>query len=202
LNQPYTKIDHTHFAFNDEHDVPKDWNEQAVFGKIQFLHTILEECLNRDHAKALSHTYGEHNEANNFCLELKKHVLELTMAQLSSDRLTKYIQAMQHPGKWHGAMFAVGLYWYDQIKLYMWLKLIGHLPMQTLCLLQKVVEDVIASEYVKKRECMENTRSNKDALTYLFDLDTTEAICCTRTKEGPEGENTCKTYIFDTLCSC
>jgi hypothetical protein len=79
LNQPNTKIDHIHFVFNDEDDVPKDWNERAVFGKIQFLHTILEECLNRDHAKALSHPYGEHHEANNVYLELKKHVLELTM---------------------------------------------------------------------------------------------------------------------------
>jgi hypothetical protein len=94
------------------------------------------------------------------------------MGQLSSDRLTHYMQATQHPGKWHGTMFAVVLYWYDQIKLYTWLKLIGHLPTLTLCLLQKVVEDVIALEYVKKREYMENTRSNKGALTYLFDLDT------------------------------
>jgi hypothetical protein len=137
--------------------------------------------LNRDHAKALSHPYGEHHEANNVYLGLNKHVLEFTMGQLSSDRLTQNMQATQHPGKWHGTMLAVVLYWYDQIKLYMWLKLIGHLPTQTLCLLQKVVEDVIALEYVKKREYMENTRSNKDALSYLFDLDTTEAKYCTHT---------------------
>jgi hypothetical protein len=36
-NQSNTQIDHTHFVFNDEHDVPKVWDESAVFGKIQFL---------------------------------------------------------------------------------------------------------------------------------------------------------------------
>jgi hypothetical protein len=50
---PNTQIDHTHFVFNDEHDVHKHWDERAVFGKIQFLHNVLEECLNMDHAKAL-----------------------------------------------------------------------------------------------------------------------------------------------------
>jgi hypothetical protein len=58
---------------------------------------------------------------------------------------------------------------------------------------------MIALEYVKKCEYMENTHSNKNPLTYLFDMDTAEPIYCTRTKEGSEGEHTVETYIFDTL---
>jgi hypothetical protein len=127
-NQPYTQINHTRFVFNDEHDVPKNWNKRALFGKMQSLHNVLEEYLSIYHAKALAHQYGEHHETNNVDLELKKHVLEFTMEQLSGDRLTQHVQTMQHPGKWHGTIFAVVLHLYDQIKLYMWLKLIGHLP--------------------------------------------------------------------------
>jgi hypothetical protein len=194
-----TQIDLTRFVFNDEHDVPKNWNKRAVFGKMQSLHNVLEEYLSIYHAKALAHQYGEHHETNNVDLELKKHVLEFTMEQLSSDRLTQYVQTMQHPRKWHGTIFAVVLHWYDQIKLYMWLKLIGHLPTYSLCLLQKVVEDVIALEYMKECEYMENTHSDKNPLTYLFDFNTTEAICCTCTKEGSEGEHPCEIYIFDTF---
>jgi hypothetical protein len=136
------------FVFNDEYDVPKDWEERAVFWKIQLLHIVLEECLNIYHAKALVHP--EYHEANNVYLKLKKHALELTMEKLSHDILIQYMKTIHHPGHWHGTLFPVVLYWYDQIKPYMWLKLIGLLPTQTCCLLQKAVEDVMAIEYVKK----------------------------------------------------
>jgi hypothetical protein len=140
-----------------------------------------------DHAKALAHPYGENHESNNVYHELKKHMLEFTMDQLSPDILMQYMQTIQHPGKWYGTSFAVALHWYDQIKWYMWLKLIGLLPKQSLCLLEKAVEDFIALEYTKKCEYMENTQSNKNPLTYQFELETTEPIRCTHNKEYSEG---------------
>jgi hypothetical protein len=46
---------------------------------------------------------------------------------------------------------------------------------------------------------MENTHSKKNPLTYQFDLETTEPICCTHNKECSEGEINVETYILDTL---
>jgi hypothetical protein len=58
--------------------------------------------------------------------------------------------AMRHPGKWHGGLFNAVLHWYEQIKEYVWLKRIGLLSKQTLCLMQSAVEDVIVLEDVQQ----------------------------------------------------
>jgi hypothetical protein len=137
-------IDHTHLV-SDDYGIPKDSGEKAVFQKIQFLHTVLEECLNTDHMNSLGHPYEENYDANNVYLELKKHTLAFTMEQLSHDTLINYKLTIQHPGKWHGTLFEVVLHWHEQIKQYTWLKLIGLLPAQTLCLMQKPVDDVIST---------------------------------------------------------
>jgi hypothetical protein len=58
--------------------------------------------------------------------------------------------AMKHPVKWHGGLLNVVLHWYEQIKEYVWLKLIGLLSTQTLCLLQSAVDDVIVLDYMQQ----------------------------------------------------
>jgi hypothetical protein len=58
--------------------------------------------------------------------------------------------AMKHPRKWHGGLFNVVLYWYEKIKEYVWVKLIGLLPTQSPCLMQSAVEDVIVLEYMQQ----------------------------------------------------
>jgi hypothetical protein len=117
-------------SYSPCYDIPKDRGAKAVFQKIQFLHTILEACLNMDHA--LAHPYGDNDDANNAYLEMKTHTLEFTMEQLSCDTLTQYTPPIQLSGKCHGTLFEVVLNWYEQIKKYMWLNLIG-LPTQTVC---------------------------------------------------------------------
>jgi hypothetical protein len=78
------------------------------------------------------------------------------MEQLSHDALFQYMSTIPHPGKCCGTMLEVVLYWYEQIKPYMWLKLIGLLPVETLCLLQNAVEDIIALQYIQQIEYGEN----------------------------------------------
>jgi hypothetical protein len=47
-------------------------------------------------------------------------------------------------------MLEVVLYWYEQIKQSMWLKLMGILQVETLCLLQNAVEDIIELQYIQQ----------------------------------------------------
>jgi hypothetical protein len=93
--------------------------------------TILEEHLNMDQVNSLSHPYGEHNDTSSIYLELETHSLAFTIEQLSHDTLIQYL-TMHHPGKWHDRLFNVVLHWYERIKEYMWLELVGLLLTQTL----------------------------------------------------------------------
>jgi hypothetical protein len=107
--------------------------------------------------KSLANPYGEHNDISSVYIELKTHVIAFTMDQLSHDTLLKYMQKTQHPGKMCGTLFNVVLHWYECIKEYMWLKLIGLLPTQNLCLMQSAVDDVILLEYMQQLDHSENT---------------------------------------------
>jgi hypothetical protein len=64
---------------------------------------------------------------------------------------------MQHPGKLYSGLFNVVLHWYEQIKEYMWLNIIGLLPTQTLCLMQRAVDAVVSLEYMQQNDHIENT---------------------------------------------
>jgi hypothetical protein len=91
--------------------------------------------------KLLAHPNGEYYNINNAYHNLKKHALAFTMEQLSNDILLQYISAIPHPDKCYGKMFDIVMYWYEQIKQYTWLMLIGLLSVQTICCMQKAVED-------------------------------------------------------------
>jgi hypothetical protein len=123
--------------------VLKDDKEKEVSQKIKFLYVVLEECLNTDHMKSLADTYGEDNDASIVYIELKKNALDFTMEHLSCDEMIQYMLTIQHPGKWHGTVFNVVLHWYECINEYMWLKLIGLLSTQNLCLMQSAVDGVV-----------------------------------------------------------
>jgi hypothetical protein len=178
-----TRMDHTHL-FSNDYDVVKDGGERAVFHKIQLLHIILEENLNTGHVKPIAHQYGEHFDTESVYRNLKQQVLEFTTEQLSHDVLLQYMMAIQHPGKWCGMSFQVVLHWYEQIKAYMWLKLIGLLPTQALCLMQSAVEDVIALEYMLQINDTMNTHHN-DSLTYMYSQVARNPTCSTCTKMPP-----------------
>jgi hypothetical protein len=94
---------------------------------------------------------------------------------------------MQHPGKWYGAFFNVVLHWYKQFKEYIWLKLIGLLPTQTLCLMQRAVDDVLL-EYMQQNDHIENTY-RKNSLTYAHALETRSLICSYHESMVPECEH-------------
>jgi hypothetical protein len=146
------QIDQTYFV-SDEYDI----GEKAVFRKIQALHTLLEERLNAEKLKIFDQLYGENSNTHNFYYELKNHALNFTMEQLSHDALLQYMMTIKHPGKWLGTLFKVVLHWHKQIKEYMWLELIGLLPMQTLRFRQSAVEDVVELEYmlqIDHKECV------------------------------------------------
>jgi hypothetical protein len=145
-----------------------------MFQKIKLLHTLLEERLDMEQGGLLPvvHQYGEYYE--NVYHDLKKHALEFMMEQLSHDTLFQYMSTIPHPHKCCGKIFDVVLCWYEQIKQYTWLKLIGLLPVDTLCLLQNAVEDVIALEYMKQCDDSKTTCGSTDPLTYQFDLELRE----------------------------
>jgi hypothetical protein len=62
--------------------------------------------------KGTTSSIWENDDTNDVCLELKKHMLEFTMGQLSHDMLIQYRQTTQNPGKLHGTLFPVVLHWY------------------------------------------------------------------------------------------
>jgi hypothetical protein len=72
--------------------------------------------------------------------------------QLSHDSLLQYTARIKIPGKQCGPMFDIVLQWYEQIKEYMWLKLIGLLSTQSLCLKQIEVDAVISLEHMQQIE--------------------------------------------------
>jgi hypothetical protein len=139
---------------------PRIGERAPVCQKLQFLYDVLEDCLNTDQVKPLTHTYGENYSINTVYHEMKKQTLALTKDQLSYDTLLQYIEAIQIPGKWSGTLFNVVLHWYVQIKAYMWLELIGLLPMKTLCSMQSAIEDVILLEYKWQIDHGEHTDSS------------------------------------------
>jgi hypothetical protein len=153
---------HSHLVSN-EYDVLEDDRGKSVWQKLQFLYAVLEDCLNADQVMSLSCPYGENYNTYTIYHEMKKHALSFTKEQLSYDTLSQYIEAIQIPGKWNGTLFNVVLHWYVQIKPYMWLELIGLLPMQTLRLMQSAIEDVILLEYMRQIDHGENT----DSSTYI-----------------------------------
>jgi hypothetical protein len=160
-----TQIDHTHCVFN-ESLVPKDDGEKAILQKIQFLHTILEERLNTDPVHSLAHPHGEIYDTYTAYHRLKQHSLAFTREQLSHGILSQYIEAMQSPGKWSGTFFNVALHLHEQIKQYMWLKLIGLLPLQSFCLMQSAVDYIIRLEYVQQMDHREHT-DRRVSSTYI-----------------------------------
>jgi hypothetical protein len=92
---------------------------------------------------------GNYYDTYNAYHDLRKHVLEFTKEQLSGEIMCHYMLTIPHPGKCCGKMFEVVLYWYEKIKQFTWLMLIELLPLETLCLMQNAVEDVIVLEYMK-----------------------------------------------------
>jgi hypothetical protein len=132
-----------------------------------FRNTVIvqKSCLHTNHVKSLANPYGEHNGISSvYTIELKSHALEFTMEQLSHDTMLKYMQKTQHPGKWCGTLFNVVLHWYECIKEYMWLKLIGLLPTKNLSLMQSAVDDIVLLEYMQQLDHSENTYRT-DSLT-------------------------------------
>jgi hypothetical protein len=122
--------------------------------------------------------------------DLNKHVLEFTKVQLSCDIMCHYKLTIPQPGKCCSKMFEVVLYWYEQIKQYSWLTLIGLLPVETLCLLQNAVEDVIVLEYMKL--CDDSKTSITDPLTYQFNLELREPENSSHNKAATDGEYSIK----------
>jgi hypothetical protein len=89
------------------------------------------------------------------------------MEQLSHDLMIQYrMLPIKHPGKWNDTMFNVVLHWYERIKEYMWLKLIGQLPAQSLCLMQSAVDNIISLEYMQQIDHGEHMY-RKDSSTYI-----------------------------------
>jgi hypothetical protein len=110
--------------------------------------------------------------------------LEFTAEQLSHDVLLQYMMAIQRPGKLFGTSFQIVLYWYEQIKTFMWLKLIGLLSAQTLCLLQSAVENVIVLEYKQQIAGTMNKHHN-DSLPYMCSTESRNRTCSTPTNMPP-----------------
>jgi hypothetical protein len=96
----------------------------------------------------------------------------------------KYMQKTQHPGKWCGTLFNVVLHWYECIKEYMWLKLIGLLPTQNLCLMQSAFDDIVLLEYMQQLDHSDDTCS-MDSLTYLH-AQARNPICSNHKSMDPE----------------
>jgi hypothetical protein len=163
--------------------VLKDDKEKDVSQKIKFLYVVLEECLNTDHMKSLAHPYGE--DADIAYFELKKRSLAFTMEQLSCDVMIQYrMLPIKHPGKWNDKMFNVVLHWYERIKEYMWLKLIGLPPTQSLCLMQSAVDYVISLEYMQQIDHGEHMYG-KDSSTYIDVLPESNPTCSPHRKMAP-----------------
>jgi hypothetical protein len=106
---------------------------------------------------------------------------------LNMDSVIEYMMAIQHPGRWCGSLFQVVLHLYEQIKAYMWLRVIGLLPTQTLCLMQSVVDDVIVLEYMRQKDHIEYINS-KDSLAYRCLFEARNPMCSTQTMRATDCE--------------
>jgi hypothetical protein len=122
---------------------PRTTEKRLFPSKIQRLYTVLEECMNMEQAKL----NGDYYDTYNVYHDLKTHAMEFTREQLSCKVMCHYMSTIPQPDKCCGKMFEVVQYWYDQIKQYTWLKLIELLAVETLCLLQNAVEDIVL-EYI------------------------------------------------------
>jgi hypothetical protein len=160
-----TQIDHNSFCLN-ESIVPKDDGEKAILQKKLFLRTIIEECLNTEQDQSLAHPHGEIYDTYTAYHELEQQSLAFTREQLSHGTLSQYIEAMQSSGKWSGTLFNVALHWYEQIKQYMWFKLIGLLPMDSFCFIQSAVDLKIRLECMKHMDHGEHT-DRRVSSTYI-----------------------------------
>jgi hypothetical protein len=69
-----TQIDPTHCVLNESLVTNND-GEKAISQKIQFLHTILEECLNTEQVHSLAHLHGAIYDTYTVYHELKQHAL-------------------------------------------------------------------------------------------------------------------------------
>jgi hypothetical protein len=116
--------------------------------KIDYLYAALKEQLSTGQVNSLAHPNGETYDVYTSNHEMKNHAMFFNREQLSHEALSQYMVAMKHPGKWHGGLFNVVSHWYEQIKEYVWLNLIGLLSTKMLCLMQRAVEDVIMLEYM------------------------------------------------------
>jgi hypothetical protein len=133
--------------------------------------------------KLLVHPYGEYYE--NVHHDLKKHSLEFMMEQLSHDTIYQCMSTISHPDKCSGKRLEAVLYWYEQIKQYTWLTLIGLLPVETLCLLQNAVENVIVLELKHQIDDKKNTHHH-NSLTYMCYMELRNPTCCIQKSNSPD----------------
>jgi hypothetical protein len=82
-------------------------------------------------------------------LDLMKHALGSTAAQLSGDTLLQYITATRYPGTWRNNSFNFVLHWKEQVMIYDKLELEEFPPKQKLCMLQNAVSKVSELSYAK-----------------------------------------------------
>jgi hypothetical protein len=69
----------------------------------------------------------------------------------------------------------------------MWLKLVGLLPTQTLCLPQRAVDDVVLLEYMRQNDPHKNTYG-KDSLTDVHALEAKNLKCSNHKSMAPDFE--------------
>jgi hypothetical protein len=93
--------------------------------------------------------------------------------------------AMKHPEKWHSGLFNVSSHWYEQIKEYVWLNLVGLLSTQMLCLMQSAVEDVIMLEYMQQIDHREH-RYRRISSTYKDVLRESNPTCLPNKNWAPD----------------
>jgi hypothetical protein len=69
------------------------------------MYAVMEENLKSEKGKSLISEFEEKRDAQSVYLELKKHALGSTVAQLSWDTLLQYITTSRYPGIWRGNSF-------------------------------------------------------------------------------------------------
>jgi hypothetical protein len=145
--------------------------------KIEYFYAVLEEQLSTAQVNSLEHPNGENYDIYTAYHEMKKHAMSFTREQLSHEALSRYMVAMKHARKWHCGLFPVVSHWYEQIKEYVWLHLIGLLSTQIVCLMQSAVEDLIMLEYMQPIDHGEH-RYRRVASTYKDVLQESNPTCC------------------------
>jgi hypothetical protein len=153
--------------------------------KIEYLYAVLEKQLSTGQVNSLAHPNGDNYDIYTAYHEMKNHAMSVTREQLSHEALSRYMVAMKHPGKWHGGLFNVLSHWYEEIKDYLWLNLIGILSTQMLCLMQSAVEDVIMLEYMQQIDHWEH-RYRRVSSTYKDALWESNPTCLPHKKWAPD----------------